>query len=167
MIFKHIDGVVAEAKFSPCRRFRYRLTIDKLESPMESAVCVIMQNPSVANSEVADRSVQFLENLIFMKEYEEFKNVSRIIVVNQFALVQTKDFEGFDEHVGAENDRHIEQALDESDIILIAWGSGNPYQERQEAINSMLLERKEKVLFKTKKHPSRGTYNDFVESYST
>jgi len=95
MVFKHINGVVAEAQFSPCGHYRYRLTIDREDSTGEHVVSVIMQNPSVANSEVADRSDQFLENLIFEKNYEEFKGVKRIIIVNQFALVQTNDFEVF------------------------------------------------------------------------
>lgn len=165
MIFKHIDGVVSEAVFSPCGRYRYRLTVDRFESPAEKVVCVIMQNPSVANADVADKSVQFIENLIFMKGYQEFDNVIRIIVVNQYALVQTNGFAGTDEHVGPENDRHIAQALDEADIVLAAWGSSNPYKDRQEVINTMLAARQVEALYKTKKHPSRGTYNDFVEPY--
>ena len=164
MVFKHINGVVAEAQFSPCGRYRYRLTIDREDSTGDhSSVSVIMQNPSVANSEVADRSVQFLENLIFNKDYDEFKGVKRIIVVNQFALIQTNDFEGVDDHIGTENDRHIENALDEADIVLIAWGAGNPYLERQQAITSMLAQHRGKKILKTKKHPSRGSYKDFVE----
>ncbi|MCP9340480.1 DUF1643 domain-containing protein [Stutzerimonas xanthomarina] len=163
MVFKHINGVVAEAQFSPCGRYRYRLTIDREDSMGDRSVSVIMQNPSVANSEVADRSVQFLENLIFNKDYDEFNGVKRIIVVNQFALIQTNDFEGVDDHIGIENDRHIENALNESDIVLIAWGAGNPYLERQKAITSMLTQHCGKRLLKTKKHPSRGSYKDFVE----
>lgn len=166
MVFKHINGVVAEAQFSPCGHYRYRLTIDREDSTGEHVVSVIMQNPSVANSEVADRSVQFLENLIFEKNYEEFKGVKRIIIVNQFALVQTNDFEGVKDHIGAENDRHIENALNEADIVLIAWGSGNPYLKRQQAITSMLTQHHGKKLLKTKKHPSRGSYKDFVEPLS-
>ncbi|OOE65981.1 hypothetical protein BZG20_11390 [Salinivibrio sp. IB868] len=165
MIFRHIDGVVAEAIFSPCERFRYRLTVERSNSPSGKVVCVIMQNPSVANSDVADKSVQFLEKLIFIEEYEEFKGVNRIIVVNQFAFVQTNEFAGTDEHIGTENDYHIEQSLDEADIVLIAWGSGNAYQNRQQAINAMLTRHQGKTLLKTNKHPSRGTYNDFVEPY--
>lgn len=166
MIFKHIDGVVAEAVFSPCERFRYRLTVDRSSSASGKVVCVIMQNPSVAKSDVADRSVQFLENLIFIKDYQEFENVSRIIIVNQFAFVQTNEFSGTDEHIGPENDWHIEQSLNEADIVLVAWGAGNAYQSRQQAINAMLAERQGKTLLKTKKHPSRGAYNAFVEPYS-
>ncbi|MEE4240385.1 MAG: DUF1643 domain-containing protein, partial [Desulfopila sp.] len=88
---------------------------------------------------------------------------SRIIIVNQFALVQTKDFEGESDHIGVENDTFIEQALDEADIILIAWGAANPYKKRQEAIHVKILEHKGKKIFKTKAHPSRGTYKDFIE----
>ena len=91
MNFKHIDGTSATAVFSDCKKYRYRLTIQNHNSSGSETVCVIMQNPSVANAEIADKSVQFLEKLIFTKGYSEFGNVKKIIIVNQFALYKTSD----------------------------------------------------------------------------
>ena len=122
-----------------------------------------MQNPSVANENIADKSVQFLEKLIFEKGLPEFSNVSRCIVVNQFARVQTHNFKGEPEDLGKDNDLHIRQAIEESDIVIIAWGKNNPYESRQQAILDMLDSSTGKFIFRTRKHPSRGFYSDFVQ----
>ena len=68
MIYKHIPGVQARAEFSNCKKFRYQLTLENTTRTKGDSLCVIMQNPSVANTEIADKSVQFLEKLIFEKE---------------------------------------------------------------------------------------------------
>lgn len=125
-----------------------------------------MQNPSVANSEVADRSAQFLEKLIFLKEYPEFKDVNEIIIVNQFAYVQTNDFNGSSNHIGLENDSYIKEAVESSDIVLVAWGASNGYTKRKIAINAIISATKNKILLQTKAHPSRGTFVDFITPYS-
>ena len=163
--FKHIEGTSANAIFSDCKKYRYRLTVQNDNSSGSETVCVIMQNPSVANAEIADKSVQFLEKLIFTKGYSEFRNVEKIIVVNQFAFVKTKDFNGSELYIGQENDAHISAAIRESDIVLIAWGRSNRYSERKAAINTMLAEHSDKTLLETKSHPSRGTYINFIQTY--
>jgi hypothetical protein len=125
-----------------------------------------MQNPSVADASIADKSVQFLEKLIFEKETELFKKVKKIIVVNQFGFIQTKGFIGSPNKIGKENDSFIQEAIALSDMILIAWGKTNPYPERRNTINTILKEYPKKVLLTTKAHPSRGRYKDFVKPYS-
>ncbi len=166
MIFQHIEGTSADAIFSSCNKYRYKLTIQNDNSSGSETVCVIMQNPSVANAEIADKSVQILEKLIFTKGYSEFSNVQKIIIVNQFALIKTKDFKGLESDIGEKNDEYILEAIRESDIILIAWGRGNRYSVRKEAVNNMLAEHFGKNLLETKKHPSRGYYTNFVKAYS-
>ena len=166
MIFRHIEGVSAEAVFSEGGKFRYKLTIENTIGNGDKTVCVVMQNPSVANSDRADKSAQFLEKLIFKKDYDEFKDVKNIIIVNLFAYVQTNDFDGSAEHVGSENDNYIHQAVNASDIVLIAWGASNGYVKRKQVINSIITGFPNKVLLQTKAHPSRGKYVDFIETYS-
>jgi len=90
MQFNHIEDVTAKATFSECGNYRYMLEITNDLSEGNKSVCVIMQNPSKANSEIADKSAQFLEKLIFTKNYAEFKDVKKIAIVNQFSYVQTK-----------------------------------------------------------------------------
>ena len=166
MIYRHIKQVSAQALFSNCKKYRYRLDIS-LNEPTDSntkIVCAVMQNPSAANSEIADKSVQFLEKLIFTKGNSHFSGVKKLIVVNQFAFVQTNDFSGQDEHIGPDNDSYIRQALSESDIILVAWGSSNAYKARKAAVNAMLKATNGKTLLLGKSHPSRASYDDYVST---
>jgi hypothetical protein len=166
MVFHHIDHINATTQFSSCATYRYRLTLQHTKRKKGITVCVIMQNPSVASNEVADKSVHFLEKLIFEMNYPEFKKVNKIIIVNQFARVQTKDFVGSVEQIGPDNDMYLYDAVKESQIVLLAWGKKNPYVNRQEAILRMISEFREKVLLMTKKHPSRGAYKDFILPYT-
>jgi hypothetical protein len=166
MIHKHIPGVKVNAKFSDCKKFRYQLTIENTTKKNGDSLCVIMQNPSIANTEIADKSVQFLEKLIFEKEVELFRHVKTIIIVNQFARIQTKYFEGKVEDIGPDNDIHIRNAIDLSNTILIAWGKANPFLNRQQDILSVISSFKDKKVFMAKKHPSRGTYQKFIVPFS-
>ena len=125
-----------------------------------------MQNPSVAGEQIADKSVQFLEKLIFEKNLSEFREVSQCIIVNQFARVQTRDFKGKPQDIGKENDICIEKAVRASDIILIAWGKRNPFSERQQAIHKLLQKFGKKEILMTRKHPSRGRYIDFIMPFA-
>lgn len=169
MKFEHIPNTSIKEVFSDDHDFRYCLEIIKNNnsSNINRTACVIMQNPSVACVEVADKSVQFLEKLILEdKGYKEFKGVNKIIIVNQFAYVKTNSFNGNDEYIGKENDFHIRNAIDEADIILIAWGVSNKYKNRQEQIITTIKDLGKKEVYKTKKHPSRGRYHDFIDKYS-
>ncbi len=166
MIYKHIPGVQARAEFSNCKKFRYQLTLENTTRTKGDSLCVIMQNPSVANTEIADKSVQFLEKLIFEKEIELFENIKIITVVNQFAYIQTKDFIGASSKIGKANDSFIRQAIEDSDMVLIAWGKTNSYWARRNVIHDILKDYPKKRLLITKVHPSRGTYKDFIEPYS-
>lgn len=165
-IYRHIPEVTAKAVFSHCENFRYSLTVQNRDLSAGKTVCVIMQNPSLANQDIADKSAQFLEKLIFQKEYKEFKNVAKIIIVNQFAFIQTNDFKCSDEAIGVDNDSHILKSIEASDIVLIAWGISNKYKKRQAHINSLIKQFPNKTLLQTKKHPSRGTYTDFLKPYN-
>lgn len=167
MIYRHIAGVDVKAHFSDCLKYRYRLDISLKSSTMGSrkVVCAIMQNPSIANSEIADKSVQFLEKLIFTKGVSQFSDTSKLIVVNQFAFIQTNDFLGNDEHIGGLNDESISQAVNESDVVLIAWGSGNRYEARKTVINKILQKYRGKLLLQGKSHPSRASYTDYISMY--
>lgn len=167
MIYGHIDGVVAHASFSECMKFRYRLNIE-LNVPASDktkTVCAIMQNPSNANSDIADKSAQFLEKLVFTKNNPHFLGVRKLIIVNQFAFIQTNGFLGNSKHVGAENDQYIRNAISESDVILIAWGCSNKYEDRKQAINNIIKGYSDKVLLQGKSHPSRASYNGYISNY--
>jgi hypothetical protein len=169
MIYEHIDGVSVAAQFAweGELRYRYRLEIViKDAAPTGKTACVVMQNPSYANADVADKPVQFMENLVFKKGLPEFVWVNRLIVVNQFARIQTNDFQGLPFEIGALNDAAIKDALHESDIVILGWGSSNRFEERKAFVLGLLGEMKQKTLLKTRMHPSRGRYDGFVQPYA-
>lgn len=164
MPYKHIDGVDVTAHFSKKRDYRYRLDVVRRDAPANGrTACVVMMNPSYASEEIADKSVQFMEKIVFLKGYAEFKQVRRLIVVNQFARIQTNGFEGLPHEVGAGNDDAIRTALQESQIIIIAWGCSNPFEERQAFVLSCIKKLRGKQLFKTRTHPSRAAYAGFIQ----
>ena len=169
MRYEHIGGVTVIAQFAEegGLRYRYRLEINlQAEAIDEKTVCVVMQNPSYAGEDVADKSVQFMEKVVFQKGLPEFKGVRRLIVVNQFAHIQTNDFQGLPHEIGAHNNAAIEAALNESDIIILGWGSGNRFDERKEFVLGLLKQMNSKKLLQTKMHPSRGRYDGFIQPYS-
>lgn len=150
------------AEFSDCGKYRYLLSVINTESKGSKTLSVIMQNPSEADENKADKSVQFLENLVFRKNYKVFEEVKRMIIINQFAFIQTKGFKGNDKLIGPHNDDKIRTAIKDSEIILIAWGKNNPYKDRQQAIMKLISQNRDKIILKTRKHPSRGFYTDFI-----
>ncbi len=168
MIYEHIDGVSVTAQFAWEGELRYRY---RLEVALTDAVstgkttCVVMQNPSYANEHVADKSVQFMEKVVFKMGLSEFEGVRRLIVVNQFARIQTNGFQGLPHEIGALNDAAIKGALHESDIVIMGWGSANRFDERKAFVLGLLGEMKQKTLFKTWMHPSRGRYDGFIHPY--
>jgi len=168
--FLHRPGLEIEADFSQESPplFRYRLSATKMgafERPR--TVCAIMQNPSYACVEFADKSVQILERVVFEKTYKQFVGVERLIVVNQFAFIQTNDFIGTAEQIGERNNVAIASALDEADIILIAWGKVNKFIGIQETILEMVQEHNGKILLQTSRHPSLVIYGGFIQKYVT
>lgn len=103
MRYEHIDGVYVTAQFShqSASRYRNRLEITLKEAvPTSKTVCAVMQNPNYAGEDVADKSVQFLQKVVFKKGLPEFDGVHRLIVANQFAYIQAVDFEGLPHQIG-------------------------------------------------------------------
>jgi hypothetical protein len=165
-IYRHICGVNVSAEFSDDRKFRYLLDIQKNQVTEGKTVCAIMQNPSYAYEDIADKSVNLLEHLIFDGKVSVFYDVKRLIVVNQFAFVRTEEFQGESSQIGTDNDRYLEKAISEAEIVLIAWGASNKYRERISLIKEILNKYPGKVLFATNKHPSRGTISEsFITKY--
>jgi hypothetical protein len=169
MRYMHIMNVTLKAQFATVEglRYRYRLEITKQgASPSPKTACVVMQNPSYAGEDVADKSVQFMEKNIFLLGLPEFKGVERLIVVNQFAFIQTNDFEGLPHEIGPKNNKAIEQAIGESEIVIIAWGSSNRFEERKAFVMGLLGRMPGKQLYRTRMHPSRGRYAGFIQPLS-
>ena len=160
--------VIADFSAEETPIFRYRLEARKDgASRNPRTVCAVMQNPSYASVEIADKSVQVLERVVFEKGLVEFNGVERLIVVNQFAFIQTKDFIGTADQIGERNDQAIDRAVDESEIVLIAWGKGNGFVQRQDRILEIVRGKKGKTLLQTSRHPSRVSYDGFIQPFDT
>lgn len=164
-VYSHLPGLKVGARFSDCRRFRYLLTLEPEGDGNGKTLCAILQNPSTADEKQADKSVQFLERLVFQRSCPEFEGVKRLCIVNQFAYIQTSGFNGGHDHIGPENDRYLIETLARSDSVLIAWGKSNRYTERKRFICDLLATRDPHSLWQTRAHPSRGRYRDFIVPY--
>lgn len=168
--YLHRPNLTVTADFSAEEKpiFRYRLEARKDgASKSPKTVCAVMQNPSYACVEIADKSVQVLERVVFEKGLVEFNGIERLIVVNQFAFIQTNDFVGTDDQIGEKNDETIDRAVDESEIVLIAWGKENGFVERKERILEIVRAKKGKTLLQTSRHPSRVIYDGFIQPFHT
>lgn len=170
MKYLHRPGLEIAADFSrenPAKS-RYRLIATKIgarKSPR--TVCAIMQNPSYACVEFADKSIQVLERVVFEKNHKQFADIERLIVVNQFSFIQTNGFDGTDGQIEERNRAAIETSLNEADIILVAWGKDNRFTEIQDAILEMVQKHNDKILLQTSRHPSRVIYSGFIREYGT
>lgn len=163
--YKHIEGVKVTAEFD--KNYRYRLDISLINpAQARKTACVVMQNPSYAGEEIADKSVQFMEKVVFQKNLPEFENVRRLIVVNQFAAIKTNGFQGLPHEIGLRNNSAIETALNESDIIILGWGCVNPFKARQIFVIGLLQKMKRKQLLQTRTHPARASYDGFIQPFS-
>lgn len=163
MIYRHIPNTKVSAVFTRDRKYRYRLDVELSQAPENAkTACVIMMNPSYANEEIADRSVQFMERVVLQRGLPEFQGVGKLIVVNQFAFIQTHQFTGQAHEVGAKNDAAIQKAFYEADIIIVGWGCANPFEGRKRKILSFLKKHQHKKIYRTKKHPSRAGYAGFI-----
>jgi hypothetical protein len=165
--FRHIDGVsvIPDVETVSDTTFRYRLDVVRDDVVSADAIaCVVMQNPSVANGTESDATMKKLETAIFLKSYPAaFDRVKKLIVVNQFAKVQTAGFRGNADEIGPRNDDAIKCAFNEADIIIIGWGCSNPFYRRQYEILRQIASLQNKVLLKTHKHPSLAAYEGFFE----
>lgn len=86
-------------------------------------------------------------------------------MVNQFAHIQAKDFEGLPHQIGELNDAAIIAALQKSDVVVLAWGSSNRFEVRKPFVHGLLGDMKQQTLLQTKMHPSRGRYDGFIQLY--
>lgn len=164
MEYKHIKNVIVKSPvFSKNKLYRYCLEIEHTETKSPGkTVCIIMQNPSIADGKMADRTIKILENVVFKMDFRQFRDIRRLIVVNQFAKVQTKGFKGLPQDVGTENDKYIKKAFRKADIIVIAWGKSNRFTARQKYVKELLSKYKGKEHYKTSSHPSRACYDKFI-----
>ncbi len=104
------------ARFSPCRRYRYRL-----ERRLGAGPCatVIMANPSAADAIRDDPTIRRVVGFGLREGW------GRILVVNLFGLIASRvdALARADDPLGPDNAGHLGDALAEADLCVAAWGT--------------------------------------------
>lgn len=130
------------AEFSPCERYRYKLTRSIVTDPRAVAVPIpgvrsvtfVMLNPSTATADVDDPTIRRCIG------YATAWGATGLVIVNLFALRATdpRELRKVDDPIGPENDRYIEAAVRQSDLTVCAWGAHGALQDRALRVIDML-----------------------------
>lgn len=83
--FRMVDRKAIKAQFFDCRRHRATLFLPFAERPAGKVLCVVGQNPSAADECVADRTIRYLEELIYYKHPE----YAALLILNLYSRVDT------------------------------------------------------------------------------
>ncbi len=115
--FQLVDSDRIEALFVHGKRHRAKLRIPYRGKETYKSLCVIGQNPSDANEDVADKTVRYIEELI-CKKCPEF---SQLVVLNLFSRVDKNKSEVVD--LLDETCMHVfEETIHEHENILMIYG---------------------------------------------
>ncbi|MCC7419824.1 MAG: DUF1643 domain-containing protein [Planctomycetaceae bacterium] len=120
------------AVFSDCERYRYLLRRNYLTG--EGTVTFLLLNPSTADASKDDPTVK---RCSVRARTMGFRSM---LVVNLFAWRST-DPAGMlaaDEPVGADNDRYILEAVDQSRMVVCGWGEPGSHRGRSRHVLELL-----------------------------
>ncbi len=88
-----------------------------LDRPSGKTLCVVGQNPSLANAESADKTVQYIERFVF----ECLPHIGKILMLNLYSRIDTKK-----DKTAAPNDAicdlALRKAIAENDEFLVVFG---------------------------------------------
>lgn len=84
--FEQVDLSHVKAVFTPDGKHRSQLKIPLLLRDGGRTLCIVGQNPSQANAEVADKTVRYLERFVF----ERMPDFGQILMLNLYSRVDTK-----------------------------------------------------------------------------
>lgn len=110
-------------------------------------ITFVMLNPSVANASICDPTLS--RCVSFAKSW----GYGGINVVNLFAYISTDpaNLKTISDPVGKLNDRYIVEAVEDSELIIYAWGTKyGKIQKRDSEVISLLLDSDPQCIKKTK-----------------
>ncbi|MEA2029044.1 MAG: DUF1643 domain-containing protein [Campylobacterota bacterium] len=111
-----INNIVAN--FTDDLLHRSSLTIPFFERKTNKSICIIGQNPSHANEEYADKTLQYFEKLIF----DKFPQYSKIIMLNLYSRIDTQ--KKFNQDLEREETyKELLTHLKENSDFLLAFGA--------------------------------------------
>lgn len=104
------------ANFSPCGKYRYRLT-RRWSDVGDMAMCIGL-NPSTANAEKNDNTIDILTNTLRWHEYAGF------YMMNLYALITSKPALLFTvpDSLG-DNEQWIQRTYEQSKDVIFCWGA--------------------------------------------
>lgn len=144
------DGAI----FDDDREYRYRLwrTLDA----SKPTVAFLMLNPSTAdetdNDRTISRCISFAENWGY----------GRLEVGNLFAFSATNpdELRNHPEPVGSENDRHLEEIVDDAELVVAAWGNDGSIQGRGREVAARFRGELHALMVNKTGHPQHPLYVD-------
>ncbi|CDQ10166.1 conserved protein of unknown function [Acidithiobacillus ferrivorans] len=148
-----VDTTQITALFSPCRTWRYRLTLP-FSGRRGDMVAIFLKNPSSASEMAADKTVRTASEYV----WRHFPQAGGLHILNLYALRGTDSKEvggtlrqqGEVYVIGPENDAAIRETLSASPTVIIAWGGHAgippvPYDRRVEHCLGILDESKSAI----------------------
>ncbi len=116
--YKKVDTNNIIANFTDDLLHRSSLIIPFLERDTDKTICIIGQNPSNANQEHADKTLEYFENFVF----QNLPQYSKIIILNLYSRVDTqKEFNNDLER--DETRKELFQYLEKNSDFLLAFGA--------------------------------------------
>jgi hypothetical protein len=168
--FDKVDKSKITASFSLDRSHRSSLTMPFFNRTENKTLCVIGQNPSYANEICADKTIHYLQHLI----YDKHPEYGRILMLNLYSRIDTnkKETQGL---LSLSAARTFRKFIDENDDFLVIYGKlctskkevGYKFKKRATLLKTML---KNKNVFKidigTNYAPHPGNPKIYYGNYS-
>jgi hypothetical protein len=142
------------ALLSPDQKYRYVLTRTWSDDVKQKLV-IIGLNPSTADAFVDDPTIR--RCIRFAKDW----GFDQLIMLNIFALRSTDPelLKGELDPIGPENDRLIDEYLEEAHMVLVAWGANEMIDHNDRADHVLLRIREPYCLGTTMSgHPRHPLY---------
>lgn len=115
--FSMVDNAAIKAKFFDCRRHRATLFLPFLGRTTGKTLCVVGQNPSAADEHVADKTIRYLEELIYRTQPE----YAALLMLNLYSRVDTAK-SATAQLLHNSCVRLFSRALDELEDFLLVYG---------------------------------------------
>ena len=122
-----LGGRYAEATFSPCRTWRYRLT--RMWHTNLPAANFIGLNPSTADETADDPTIR--RCIRYARDW----GMGGLVMTNLYGFRSTdpKGLRTAADPVGPENDEHLMAAATGAGTVVVAWGAVEPWQQDRAA----------------------------------
>ena len=157
IVTKSLKG---SATFDVSRRYRYQLTRSLENDNQQSGhVTFIMLNPSTANAEEDDPTIQACSQ--FTKKW----GYNHLIVVNLFAYrtPQPLDLKHVTHPIGSENNRYLLTAAESATKVILAWGNWGSLLDRDQTVITLLKPYEHKLYYLIRNHSGQPRHPLYVK----